>query len=530
MNTGNTFFDTIVVGTGIAGLSFSLKLSAYFRKHHPSFKICLITKADDEESNTKYAQGGVAVVSDFLKDSYEKHIEDTLIAGDNLSRREVVEMVIKTGPARIEEIIAWGTQFDKDEKGKYALGKEGGHSEFRVLHHKDITGLEIEKKLLKQVYDSENIIVLNHHFAIDLITQHHLKMYLPKNSPDIECYGLYVMNQKNNKISKLISKTTVLATGGLGQVYFNTSNPSIATGDGLAMVYRAGGLIENMEFIQFHPTGLFNPGERPSFLISEAVRGFGAVLKSMDDEDFMLQYDARGSLASRDIVARAIDFEMKKRGDDHVFLDCRHIPEEKFKNRFPRIYRKCLSIGIDPSHRMIPVMPTAHYACGGILSDLQGRSSIKNLYAIGECASTGLHGANRLASNSLLEALVFAHNSYEHCASVIGDLKFRQGIPEWNAEGTIIPREKIHITHMTKELQVLMSDYVSIVKSNRRLEKALKRLKMLNEECESLYNMETLSPQLCELRNLICVGYLISKAASERKENKGLHYNIDLAD
>lgn len=520
-------FDAVVIGSGIAGLSYALKLSDYFKENNKDFRICVVTKGDEDESNTKYAQGGVAVVSDFIKDSYERHIADTIQAGDGLCDPVVVESVVKDGPARIQEIIEWGAKFDTDEKGSFDLGKEGGHSANRVLHHKDLTGLEIEKKLLLKIHDSPNIEVLNHHFAIDLITQHHLGQKLPKYSPEIECYGIYVMNQKTLQINKIISKITVIASGGVCQVYDLTTNPPIATGDGIAMAYRAGAKVENMEFIQFHPTGMYSPGDRPLFLISEAVRGFGGVLKTKDGKPFMEKYDSRGSLASRDIVARASDFEMKTRGDDCVFLDCRHIDKNEFGERFPRIFERCEKRGIDISVDMIPVVPAAHYICGGIKVNIYGRSSIKNLYAIGECASTGLHGANRLASNSLLEALVFAHNAYEDSIKKFRKLEFKDGLPEWNAEGTTSPREMVLITHKLKELRVLMSDYVSIVRTDKRLYDALTRLNILAEETETLYNMETLSPQMCELRNMICVSCLIIKAALSRKENRGLHYNID---
>jgi L-aspartate oxidase len=521
------YFDVVIIGSGIAGLSYAIKLSDYFTQHYPDFRICVVTKGDEEESNTKYAQGGVAVVSDFIKDSYEQHIFDTIKAGDDLCDPEVVENVVRDGPARIQEIIDWGAQFDTNETGGFDLGKEGGHSVSRVLHHKDLTGLEIEKKLLLKIHSSPNIEVLNYHFAIDLITQHHLGIELPKFSPDIECYGVYVMNQITRQIDKIVSKVTVIATGGVCQVYDVTTNPSIATGDGIAMAYRAGARVENMEFIQFHPTGLYNPGERPTFLISEAVRGFGGILKTRNGEEFMNKYDDRGSLASRDIVARASDTEMKKRGDESVFLDCRHIPVDSFSERFPRIYEKCVKLGIDISKDMIPVVPVAHYICGGIKVNRKGKSTIKNLYAIGECARTGLHGANRLASNSLLEALVFAHNAFIDTIKKINKLEFKTALPEWNAEGTTTPREMVLITHKLKELRVLMTDYVSIVRTDKRLYEALTRLNILADETETLYNMETLSPQICELRNMICVSELIIKAALSRKENMGLHYNID---
>ena len=521
-------YDVLVIGSGIAGLTYSLKISEYLRKNSPDSMICILTKGEEDETNTKYAQGGVAVVTDFFKDSYEKHIQDTIKAGAEISDLGVVEMVIKEGPARISEIIEWGTEFDKNEAGEYDLGKEGGHSAHRVLHHKDVTGFEIENKLLRKVHNSSNIKLLKNHFAINLLTQHQLGEDQPKGSEDIECYGVYALNEKTSQIHKIISKITVLATGGLGQVYYHTTNPKIATGDGVAMANEAGAVIENMEFIQFHPTALFNPAERPSFLITEAVRGYGGVLKTISGEEFMSKYDERGSLASRDIVARAIDLELKKSGEEHVCLDCRHLDMAGFKKRFPKIYDKCLSLGIDPAVSMIPVIPTAHYACGGIKTDKWGKTSIKNLYAIGEVASTGLHGANRLASNSLLEALVFAHNCFMDSSAVIHRIHLRNDLPDWDAEGTIFPREKVLITHKKKELQNLMSDYVSIVKSNIRLEEAMKRLKIISEETENLYIKEMLSPQLCELRNLVNVAYLIIKAAMDRKENKGLHFNIDL--
>ena len=521
-------FDVLVIGSGIAGLSYALKMSAFFRKHHPDYKICVLTKGEEDETNTKYAQGGVAVVMDFFKDSYEKHIEDTIKAGAKTSDLSIVEMVIKEGPARIQEIIDWGTKFDKNEEGEYDLSREGGHSAHRVLHHKDITGFEIEKKLLSQIHKSPNIVLLKNHFAINLLTQHQLGQKLPKGSMDIECYGVYAMEEQTKKIHKILSRITVLATGGLGQVYYYTTNPKIATGDGIAMAYQAGANIENMEFVQFHPTALYNPGERPSFLITEAVRGYGAILKTLQGDDFMPKYDQRASLAPRDIVARAIDAELKKSGDEYVCLDCRHLDMEGFVKRFPRIHKKCRALGIDPAEKMIPVLPTAHYACGGIKTDKWGRSSVKQLYAIGEVASTGLHGANRLASNSLLEALVFAHNCYLDSSSIIDQINIRNEIPDWDAEGTVDPREKVLITHKRKELQLLMSDYVSIVRSNTRLYEAMKRLEIIYEETEKLYNSEKLSPQLCELRNLVNVAYLITKAALNRKENKGLHYNIDL--
>ena len=516
--------DYLVIGSGIAGLTFALKTARRF----PDKKIIILTKAAPEETNTKYAQGGIAVVNDLKHDSYEKHIEDTLIAGDGLCDPAVVEMVVREGTARVNEIIAWGTQFDKTAEGEYQRGREGGHSEFRILHHKDVTGAEIERALLAEAAQHPNIELHNHWFVVDIITQHHLGYLITKSTPDIECYGVYALNTKTGTIEKILSRITLMAAGGAGQVYRTTTNPRIATGDGIAMAYRAKGRIENMEFIQFHPTALFEAGVSPSFLITEAVRGDGGILRNKDGEAFMERYDpSRKDLAPRDIVARAIDSEMKRTGTEHVYLDCRHMDIEKFKAHFPNIYAKCLAIGVDVALAMIPVAPAAHYCCGGIKTDARGHSSIRYLYACGECASTGLHGANRLASNSLLEALVFAHRCYEDAAESLAHTAFQEAVPEWNTGGTMSPKEMILITQSLKELQSLMSDYVGIVRNDVRLARAMKRLDLLHEETEGLYRTTTLSPQLCELRNLISIGYLIVKGATFRKESRGLHFNTD---
>jgi L-aspartate oxidase len=516
--------DFLVIGSGIAGLTYALKVA----QHCPDKQITVITKATPDETNTKYAQGGIAVVNDLENDSFEKHIEDTLIAGDGLCNKEVVEIVVKEGPARVQEIIDWGAKFDKDAEGDYKLGREGGHSEFRILHHKDITGFEMERALLEALKRRPNIQIIHHCFVIDIITQHHLGYLVTKSTPDVCCYGVYVLNAKSNRIEKILSKITLLATGGNGQVYRTTTNPFIATGDGVAMVYRAKGRIENMEFIQFHPTALYEVGKRgQAFLITEAVRGDGGILRNSNGEAFMERYDARKDLAPRDIVARAIDNEMKITGTEHVYLDCRHMPIENFKEHFPNIYEKCLSIGIDVSKNMIPVAPAAHYSCGGIKTDEWGRSSIRNLYACGECSSTGLHGANRLASNSLLEAMVFAHRCYVDAVNTLDKLKELPDVPDWNAKGTSHPKEMILITQSLKELQQVMSDYVGIVRNNVRLQRAMKRIDLLFDETEGLYQTTTVSPQLLELRNMITTGYLIIKGAAFRKESRGLHYNID---
>jgi L-aspartate oxidase len=517
--------DFLVIGSGIAGLTYAVKVAETF----PDKEVLVLTKTSSDETNTKYAQGGIAGVWDAVKDSYDKHIEDTLIAGDGLCNPAIVEIVVKEGPDRIREIIEWGANFDKDADGDYALGREGGHSEYRILHHKDITGFEMERALLSKVASLKNIRIVNHVFVLDIITQHHLGYLVMKTTPNIECYGVYVLNQETMQIEKILSKITLLATGGNGSVYRTTTNPSIATGDGVAMVYRAKGRVENMEFIQFHPTALYEAGLRgQAFLITEAVRGDGGILRNHKGEAFMEKYDERKDLAPRDIVARAIDNEMKINGTEHVFLDCRHMDIEKFIHHFPNIYEKCKTIGVDVAKQMIPVAPAAHYSCGGIKTDDMARTTIKNLYAAGECASTGLHGANRLASNSLLEAMVFSHRAYLEAVNVTNnsDGSFPV-IPDWDARGTTNPKEMILITQSLKELQLLMSDYVGIVRNNVRLERASRRLDLLFDEIEELYRNTSVSPQLCELRNMITVGYLIVKSAQFREESRGLHYNTD---
>jgi len=516
--------DFLVIGSGIAGLTYALKVAEQF----PEKKVTVITKAHTDETNTKYAQGGIAGVTDFEKDSFNKHISDTLIAGDGLCNEKVVEIVVKEGVDRIQEIIEWGAKFDKDPDGDFSLGKEGGHSEYRILHHKDVTGMEMERALVDRVAKQKNIDIIKHCFVLDLITQHHLGFLVTKSTPDIECYGVYTLNLESYQIETVIAKVTLLATGGNGQIYRTTTNPSIATGDGVAMVYRAKGRIENMEFIQFHPTALYEAGVGgQAFLITEAVRGDGGILRNKNGEAFMQRYDERKDLAPRDIVARAIDSEMKINGTEHVYLDCRHIDAAKFLHHFPNIYEKCMSTGVDVFKDLIPVAPAAHYSCGGIKTDEYGRTSINHLYAAGECASTGLHGANRLASNSLLEAMVFGHRCFEEAATKINGIAYKENIPDWNAEGTNVPREMILITQSLKELQLLMSDYVGIVRTNTRLQRAIKRLDLLHEETELLYETSTVSPQLCELRNLITVGYLVVKGAWFRQESRGLHFNTD---
>jgi L-aspartate oxidase len=511
--------DFLVIGSGIAGLSFAIKAANYG-------KVCVISKNSLEETNTKYAQGGIAAVT-YSPDSFEKHINDTLICGDGFCNRDVVEMVVKEAPLRVKELIDWGVEFDRKSDDHFDLSQEGGHTEHRILHHKDNTGLIIQEAISKQVRSHSNIECLENYFAIDLITQHHLGKVIKRMDPNIECYGIYALNLKTNTVETILAKVTVVATGGTGNLYHTTTNPEIATGDGIAMVYRAKGIIENMQFVQFHPTSLYHPGERPSFLITEALRGFGALLKTVNGEEFMSRYDRRSSLAPRDIVARAIDNEIKIRGDDYVYLACTHLDPGELKNHFPNITQKCLGIGIDITKDNIPVIPAAHYLCGGIKVDKNGLSSIKRLYAIGETASTGLHGANRLASNSLIEAIVFADRAIKDARQVIKNAQFNEMLPEWNYAGTKHPEEMVLITQNYKEMQQIMSVYVGIVRSDLRLKRALSRLEIIYRETEELYKKSTLSRKLCELRNLINVGYLIIKMAQNLHESRGLHYTID---
>lgn len=511
-------YDFLVIGTGIGGLSYALKVAK-------KGKVCLISKTELNETNTVYAQGGIAAVT-YKPDSYDKHIKDTITAGVGMCNKEAVETVVKEAPAQIEELINIGTEFDKTEKGHYDLAKEGGHSEKRILHYKDQTGYEIQRALSEQVKKNENIDIFENHFAVDIITQHHLGEEVKRSKGNIKCYGAYILDLSCGKIFTVIAKATLVATGGAGNLYHTTTNPIIATGDGIAMVYRAKGIVENMEFVQFHPTSLYNPEEKPSFLITEALRGFGGILKTTDGKEFMHKYDKRGCLAPRDIVARAIDKEMKTSGEEHVYLDCTHLNEEDLKNRFPNITQKCASIGIDIAKNMIPVIPAAHYFCGGIKVNLNGESSIHNLFAVGEVSSTGLHGANRLASNSLLEAVVFAERAAN---SSINRAIYEniEAIPDWDDNGTSYPEEMILITQNFKEVQQIMSNYVGIVRSDLRLQRALTRLEIIYKETEELYRKSKLSTKLCQLRNIINVGYLVIKMASDRKMSIGLHYNTD---
>lgn len=516
-------YDFLVIGSGLAGMSFALKVA-------DKRKVAILCKNKLEEANTNLAQGGIASVTNTAADNFEKHIQDTLIAGDGLCNEAVVRKVVEDAPREIKQLVDWGVDFDKDESGHFDLHREGGHSEFRILHHKDSTGAEVQHTLMKRIQQHPNIDVFEEFYAIEIITQHHLGQLVKHTTPDIECYGAYVLEPKKHTVHTFLSKVTLMATGGIGQIYQTTTNPSIATGDGISMVYRAKGRVKDMEFVQFHPTSLYNPSERPSFLITEAMRGYGAVLRDIKGREFMHKYDKRGSLAPRDIVARAIDTEMKLAGSDYVYLDVTHKNADETKEHFPMIYDKCLSLGIDIAKDYIPVVPAAHYLCGGIVVDTNARSSIRHLYAAGECSCTGLHGANRLASNSLLEAIVYADAAARDALSKINSLSINREVPDWNDEGTSLNEEMVLITQSKKEVGQIMSNYVGIVRSNLRLKRAFDRLELLYKETKDLYERSIVTREICELRNIINTAYLVIKMAMERKESRGLHYTIDYPD
>ena len=516
-------YDFLVIGAGVAGMSYALKIA---RAHKG--KVCVICKTSLDEANTSFAQGGVASVTNLAVDNFDKHIKDTMIAGDYISDPKAVEMVVRNAPSQIEELVKWGVNFDKQANGEFCLHREGGHSEFRILQHADDTGAEIQRGLMQALRNNPDIDIKEHHFAVEIITQHHLGARVTRRTPYINCYGAYVLNPETQKVDTYLSKVTLMCTGGCGAVYQTTTNPVIATGDGEAMVYRAKGTVKDMEFVQFHPTALHIPGEsHPAFLITEAMRGYGGILRLPNGESFMEKYDERLSLAPRDIVARAIDKEMKKHGLDHVCLDVTHKDPEETKRHFPNIYLKCKTIGIDITTDYIPVRPAAHYMCGGIKVDLNGQSSIERLYAIGECACTGLHGGNRLASNSLIEAVVYADAAARHSLEHVDEYDFNEKVPEWNDEGTMTNEEKVLITQSVKEVGEIMSNYVGIVRSDLRLKRAWDRLDLLYEETEALFKRVKANKEICELRNMINVGYLITRSAIERKECRGLHFTTD---
>jgi len=507
--------DFLILGSGIAGLSLAIKASTLGT-------VTIVTKKEKTESNTNYAQGGIAAVTD-KEDSFDEHIRDTLVCGSGLCKEEVVEFIVKEAPPRIQELIDWGVEFTKSasDPHQYDLGREGGHNRRRVLHAKDFTGQEIERALNEKASQIENISIFENHIGIDLIIKKEA------GNKTGQCLGAYVLDINKGEVDTYLAKYTILCTGGAGKVYLITTNPDIATGDGLAMAYRAGARIANMEFIQFHPTCLYHPAAK-AFLISEAVRGEGGILRLKNGATFMEKYHAMNSLAPRDVVAKAIDTEIKKPGDEYVLLDLTHLDRDFLINRFPNIYKKCLEFGIDITADPIPIVPAAHYICGGVAVDHYGQTSIANLFACGEVSCTGLHGANRLASNSLLEAVVYAHRIYTELSRNFSTTKhIEASIDPWDSSGTTESDDSVVVTHNWDEVRRCMWNYVGIVRSDKRLERAARRIKLIQKEIHEYYWNFKVTKDLIELRNITTVAQLIIRSASLRKESRGLHFNID---
>ncbi|MEN6431398.1 MAG: L-aspartate oxidase [Smithella sp.] len=510
--------DFLILGSGIAGLSLAIKVSTLG-------SVAIVTKKEKSESNTNYAQGGIAAVTD-QTDSFDEHIQDTLICGGGLCKKDVVEFIVKEAPPRIQELIDWGVNFTKSESPPhlYDLGQEGGHHHRRVLHAKDLTGREIERALHEKVAALKNVHIYENHIGIDLIIQKDAEGHT------INCLGAYVLDINNDKIQTYRAKYTILSTGGAGKVYLITTNPDIATGDGIAMAFRAGAHVANMEFIQFHPTCLFHP-EAKAFLISEAVRGEGGILKLQNGETFMEKYHPMKSLAPRDVVAKAIDNELKQTGNEYVLLDITHHDRDFLIDRFPNIYNKCLEYGIDMAMQPIPIAPAAHYICGGVAVDHNGKTSIDNLFACGEVSCTGLHGANRLASNSLLEAVVYSHRVFEEISRNFNQTKDSEAyIAPWDPSGTTKSDDSVVVTNNWDEIRRCMWNYVGIVRSDKRLARASRRIELIRKEIDEYYWNFKVTKDLIELRNITTVAQLIVRSASLRKESRGLHYNIDYPD
>lgn len=535
----------LILGSGIAGLSAAIKFVEKARAVGRQIHVTLVAKLDLAEGSTRYAQGGIASVWS-KDDSFEKHITDTLTAGAGLCRDSIVNLCVREGPARIRELMDWGVEFTKNENARtlkdpteeFDLHREGGHQARRILHADDLTGWAIEKALIAQIRRMPEVTLLESHAAIDLITEGNLLRRFRKPG---RCLGAYVLDSQSGRVLALASDVTVLATGGAGKVYLYTSNPDTVTGDGIAMSYRAGARVANMEFMQFHPTCLYHPGAR-TFLISEALRGEGAVLKNTLGEEFMKRYHPLGSLAPRDIVARAIDSEIKRLGAQHVWLDCTLLPAEETRKKFPNIFETCLKYGIDITKHPIPVVPACHYTCGGVQVDENAKTSIEGLYAVGEVACTGLHGANRLASNSLLEAVVFSHRAVENALPFLLSLNAeevkktsesaresgsQEMLPDWDPGQAVPVEEQIDIAANWLEIRTLMWNYVGIVRNDRRLERARKRIETLKNEVHSYYWNHLLTKDLIELRNLVQVAEIIVQSAIMRKESRGLHYTSD---